>query len=287
MNKIFILLFLMIVMFAGVIAPPPTFTSFSADKTILIETAQGTYIRNGQNYTFHIHPLNSSNGKSLTNDTTWCIIHVYNASTSGKHIVKANMSFDISNLLDFEYYVIGNNFSMDGEYTVVYYCEVYPEFEANRGGAVGTFIEVLSNENPVSLYDLLARIFLICFFCSLMFILYWATHKINFEQWSKKVMRKYETTNFIKFIFSAMLYHLMKESFIIYYLLGLPIMMILANITYAYNIVGFTTFMNSLLLVYTVGIVLVGLVFLSYVQEWAMVMIGMLKDENWGIGNDK
>lgn len=156
----------------------------------------------------------------------------------------------------------------------------------DKGGSItceNIDFRISTDGNELSLSDVVVRIFLIIFFVLFGMGIYFIEQKTDFKKWNDSIAKKYYTKNFVKMILSAMTYNLMKNSFIIYYLIGLPIFMIITNLTYAYNITGLIVFMNSVLLIYTIGIILVGLVFLSYVQEWAINMIDLVRNMDWGI----
>lgn len=77
-------------------------------------------------------------------------------------------------------------------------------------------------------------------------------------------------------------FNIMKNSFILYYLIGFPIMTSLTYLASMYNIVSLIDLMNVLMYVYAWGFLLVGVVFLSYVQEWTMDLIEKVKKMDWG-----
>lgn len=143
--------------------------------------------------------------------------------------------------------------------------------------------DVTTDGNQLSIADSIVRIFLIIFFVSLLVGTHTIANRTDFEKWHNSIIKKYHTKNFVKMVLSALLYNTMKHTFMIYYLIGLPIIMIAQNLTYAYNITSLIAFMNVLLFIYTIGILIVGLVFLSYVQEWIVNAIELIKDMDWGI----
>lgn len=156
----------------------------------------------------------------------------------------------------------------------------------DKGGSIVCEVidfTITSDGNKLSTPDSLVRIFLIIFFSVLLIVTHLIVRKVDFERWNNSIIEEYQQKNFVKMVLSALVFNIMKNVFIIYYLMGLPILMIVQNITYAYNITSLITFMNVLLLIYTVGIVIVGLVFLSYVQEWSMNMINLVREMDWGI----
>jgi len=50
-----------------------------------------------------------------------------------------------------------------------------------------------------------------------------------------------------------------------------------------YSLVGFHTVLQNFLIVYVIGVVIVGIVFLSYIQEWFLNLLNMVRDLDWGI----
>lgn len=159
---------------------------------------------------------------------------------------------------------------------------IYDYFDGGGNVFVNDFI-ITPNKNGLSLYDSIVRIFLIIFFTVLIAGTYHVVGHINFKQWNDRIIEKYKTRNFVKMVLSIILFNIMNNVFIIYYLMGLPIMMILADLTRSYDISGLILIMDVLLSVYVIGIALVGIVFLSYVQEWTAELWDLIKDMDWGI----
>ncbi len=142
----------------------------------------------------------------------------------------------------------------------------------------------IGNElNELTTSDSLVRIFLVIFFITLLFIIHHKITKVDFKKWNDSIIKKYHNKNFVKMVLAALAYNLTKNSYVIYYLIGLPIVMIITNLIYVYNITGLIAFMNAFLFIYTIGILIVGIIFLSYVQEWSMDMIELVRDMDWGI----
>lgn len=119
-------------MFTLVSAQPPFQQSTIVSTGIDIETPIIEYLEVGEDFEFHLHAHNASNGLHLTNSTTSCIAHIYSGNAGGHHIIEAVMEFD-ENLFDFEVEVDGGNFSEEGQYAVLLYCEVT--------GQIGGFFE--------------------------------------------------------------------------------------------------------------------------------------------------
>lgn len=266
--------FLLLISFS--VAQPP-FQESPSTVGIDIESAViETHILN-QDFQFHLHAHNATNGLLLTNDTTNCTIHIYRPS-DGSHIVEELMDFSMSGL-DFNSNISSGNFTEIGQYSVLFYCEITNSI----GGFFEYPFDVTATGVKLSLWDALVRIFLIIFFITLLMGTYHVVGHINFKKWNDNIIKKYQTKNFVKMVLGALLYNIMKNVFIIYYLIGIPIFLILNDIVYTYNVAGLILFMNVLMFIYLVGLLIVGLIFISYVQEWVAELWDMIKDLDWGI----
>ena len=107
-------------MFSLISAVPPVQTNTIIDKGITIESPLPITIKTGQDYTFHIHAYNATDGVILFDPDIHCIIHIYNKI--GNHVIEANMTPD-SNGVDFQYLVLGENFTESGHQSVLYDCQ--------------------------------------------------------------------------------------------------------------------------------------------------------------------
>jgi len=144
--------------------------------------------------------------------------------------------------------------------------------------------EVTVNGEKTTIATSIIHVLFITFFVMLIFVFYYLNNKINFEKWNDSIYNKYLSRNFIKVVFSAILYNFMKNSFVIYYLLGFPIIIILNEIAMSYGLLTVITVLNAFLVIYSIGVILVGVYFFSYVQEWVMDLIEKVKNMGWGIG---
>lgn len=272
---LFVLAVLFLISFS--VAQPPFQQTIIISKGIQLESPVIVNHESNQFFQFHIHAHNSTDGLLLMNDTTNCTIHIFSPS-DGEHVIEELMEFSM-NGLDFNFNVSGGNFTEIGQYSVLFYCEIPGEI----GGFFEYNFDITATGVSLSLWDSLIRVFLIIFFIVLLAGLYHVVGGVNFERWNNSIIEKYKNKNFVKLVLSALFYNIMNNVFIIYYLIGYPIILIIANLTYVYNIEGFIAIMNVLLYIYTIGIIIVGIVWLSYVQEWAAKMWELVKDMNWGI----
>lgn len=101
-------------------AVPPFLTgdpSFSSGY--IIEFPLINQLKQNEDFSFHFHIFNISNGRPIQNASTACAFHLYNSS--GSHIVRLKQP-KVDNEYDFEFKVMGNNFSKVGMYTYIVQC---------------------------------------------------------------------------------------------------------------------------------------------------------------------
>lgn len=143
--------------------------------------------------------------------------------------------------------------------------------------------EVTPSGEDLSLQNTVIQLVMILFLILLIFSFYYLSHNINFEKWNDSIFKKYQNRNYVKLVLSSIGYHILKNSFIIYYLIGLPIILTFSNLAHAYGIENLVSLLSAVLVIYFVGILLVGLIFLGYVQEWFMDLLEKVRNMKWGI----
>lgn len=160
------------------------------------------------------------------------------------------------------------------------------DFVGISDGCSNTFaiyVDVTPNGKTYDTGDSLIRIFVATFFIIMMLGFYKFSKSINFESWYEDIKKKYITKNAVKWSLASIGYVIMKESAIVYFLLGLPIMIILMDLVFIYNITSISLYMQSLLYIYIAAIMVLSVVFLSFAQEWFMGLIDDVQNINWGV----
>jgi len=259
-----------------VTAVPPFIQESDPTSGAIIEAPIKSSIQQGEDWMFHIHVYNATDGTRLTNETVVCTIHVYSPLT-GEHLIEDNMSFD-SNGIDFEYTVLGDNFTTVGQYSVLFDCQ-----DTSIGGFLEYPFYVTLSGEEFEIPESIAYLSFLLFLSMLMGSLYVLQKSINFEKWNNKIISKYENKNYVKLVFSSIGYNLMKNAFVIYYLIGLAALVIITDFAYMASIVSITELMPSVLAIYSVGIIIVGIYFFGYVQEWLMNLLNQIRDMDWGM----
>lgn len=190
----------------------------------------------------------------------------------------ANSSLALTTTDNFEYYADFCSTSQLGKYIV-----------NGKGDVDGTDtafaydFEVTSSGRPTQTYKLVATIVLFLFFISFVGIFYITTKKINYERWYNSIIQKYEHRNYVKVVISSIGYNLIKNKFIWYYAFILPIILIITDMCYTFDVDNMIEFMKIILMIYYFGIILVGIYFFGFLQEWIVTLIDDIKNLNFGV----
>lgn len=144
-------------------------------------------------------------------------------------------------------------------------------------------VRVTPTGNELSLSDVMVQVFLLGFFLFLCFCFYMIKRQVNFDKWYSKIQTKYEVTNTPRAILASIGYFFMKESFMIYFLLFFPIVVIVINLITAYNLGSMDYLVNILMIFYSIGVLIAGVLMFGKFQEFVMAQIESTKNFNWGI----
>lgn len=163
-----ILMAIILFSFAFVSAQQSFQTSTNAEKSILIESPIIETITANQDFTFHLHPHNSTDGRLLPySSIKYCLIHIYSPE-DGNHLIETNMSTNGNNI-DYEYKVLGGNFTeINKQYAGYMYCET--NTTDLRGGYFEFGFDVTKNGTLLNSSESLVY-FILAFGVLLLFIL--------------------------------------------------------------------------------------------------------------------
>jgi len=130
-NKIFLLFLLGVFLFPLVSAVPP-FQTGASTTGFEIRTGIADTMKLNQNYDFHVHVFNISNGVPIRTGTT-CYLHIYNST--GHHSFEGYDSV-ASHDFDYGFFVDSGNFTEVGYHPYIVQCN-----STNQGGWVaGRFL---------------------------------------------------------------------------------------------------------------------------------------------------
>jgi len=144
--------------------------------------------------------------------------------------------------------------------------------------------EATSSGDNYTTSDSITNVVLIIFFFLIILGVYVLNKNVDFNKWNNSIIAKYENKNYVKLVLSSITYNIMKNSFVIYYILILPILLLIMNIAYTSSNVSMIQFLPSLIVVYIVGFIIIGIYFFGYVQEWLMNLLEEFRDSDWGVG---
>jgi len=146
-----------------------------------------------------------------------------------------------------------------------------------------TYVDVTANGSESNIQTSIIQVLIILFFVGLGLGFYYIKNNLDFEKWNNKIYNTYESKNYIKLVFASIGYNIMKHSSVVYFLIGLPILTTLTDLTRIYNLTDLVSIFSTLVIIYTVGIVLVAIYFFGQVQEWLVDLLNKVRDMDWGI----
>lgn len=266
-NNIFLLSLLLLLSLNLISAVPPFQQS---TEGLQVEYQKIDTTKAYTSHQLNVHAYNQT-GYPLTNETTDCYIEAY--APNGITVIEEEMLFDGHSW----YYDLPGTNKTPGRYAWSVHCN-----DSATGGFISGPAYVTPDGLDPTLTDVAVRFVLLIFFVLLIMMVYHIRNRTDFDKWLDNIIKKYETRNLVKMVLSAIGYNLMKQTFIIYYMIGFPIVLMLQNTAWKYNLTAITGMMDVLLYIYTWGFIFVGLVFLSYLQEFIMKMLDMVKNMEWG-----
>ena len=126
-----------------------------------------------------------------------------------------------------------------------------------------------------------ATVFMLSFFCSLILGVAVLHKRINFEAWYNKIQTSDKT--FIKSSLAGVPYILMKNVFLIYYLIGFPIIFLVTDLINYFNISSIAYMFQIFSNIYTVGLVLPGILLLGDTVKILYEIYENIENNNWGV----
>lgn len=126
-----------------------------------------------------------------------------------------------------------------------------------------------------------AVIFLLIFFCSIIVGLVIVHKRTNFEKWHDKILNSDKT--FIKSALAGIPYTFMKDIYLVYYLLGFPILFLITDLIVVFNILSIAYMLDIFFKIYTVGMVIPGIALLGDMVRILQEIWENIQNQNWGV----
>lgn len=194
-----------------------------------------------------------------------------------------NLNIEMQKVLfDFSANITSGNFSQTGVTCwdiLCYDSDATPTY-IDGTKCVEVNISGTSQETPSALINIILIIIFIGFILALFFI----NRKVDYEKWNKSIIKKYQNRNYIKLVFGSITYNIMKNVFVVYYLLGLPIFLLMTSLVYKFGIEEMVNIMKVFFGIYLIGVILISIYLFSNVQEWLVDLMEDVKNESWGMG---
>jgi len=147
------------------------------------------------------------------------------------------------------------------------------------------WFDVTLSGNQAGASAMAANFLLFLFISGLIIVILYLHSKIDYEKWYNKIVEKYEHRNPVKTFISGLGYTFMKDGFYTYYLLGWPLMMIVLDVAYTFNIASIYGLMLNVVDLYSVGLFIVGLVFVGSAYQFLKDTWDKFDNMKWGVSN--
>lgn len=145
------------------------------------------------------------------------------------------------------------------------------------------WFDITLSGNQTASSSIAANFLLFLFLFGLIIMLLYLHLRIDFEKWYNKIISKYEDRNPVKTFVSGIGYTFMKDGFYTYYLLGWPLLMIVLDVAYTFNISSIYDLMVNILDVYSVGLFIVGLIFVGNAYQFLKDTWDKFESMKWGV----
>lgn len=280
MKRVMILLLLGMFLFSNMVYAQPPFQQSNIDTSLILESPVIEYIQQNEDHEFHVHVHNSSTGKLISSaNIEYCSLHLYNES--GNHLLEVNMSLG-SNGIDYEFNVLAGNFSQVGQYAMYYYCQVNSSVE-QRGGFFQYGFDVTLSGQPVSLPWIIADIVLLICMILVIILISMKHSKTDFETWDQNIIKDHK--NMGQTFINSLLYTMFKNPFIWLYFLGWICVLIVRDIIFQFSSPAVYEYFVIFSNVYSLGLILVLIFMIGTFASYMKNTLGILSDNNWGLGN--
>lgn len=145
------------------------------------------------------------------------------------------------------------------------------------------WFDVTLSGNQTANTSIAANFLLFLFIFGLIIILIYLHSKIDFEKWHNKIISKYNDKNPIKVLITSLAYTFMKDGFYMYYLLSWPLLMIILDVTYTFNIISIYSLIENIVDIYFVGFIIVGLIFVGSAYQFLKELWNKFEKMKWGV----
>lgn len=269
-------IFFIIMLFsmAFISAVPPITSEFTGNTGLDIEANFQDYYKVNEGAEIHIYVFNITTGSLVNTSEVTCSVELTDSNGTVKLEGTATPDGD-------HYHMIrpASVVTKAGIYAVTVVCN-----DSSIAGYKTAFFEANTKGRSLSIPRVINYTLAMLFFIGLMMGFYIVSSKINYDKWYNSIVAKYSKTNGLKVALSSITYNFAKETFITYYLLFFPVIILFREMMDEFGIISIAGIIDSMLIIYSIGLVIVGLLFFGKIQEFVMKLIDQIKDTKWGIG---
>lgn len=154
-------------------------------------------------------------------------------------------------------------------------------YDVNGIGDINGIDDSFAFYFEVSPINVPAIIFMLIILCAVIIGLSIMHKRTDFDKWYKNILAKDELG--IKGVFAAIKYSFMKDIYLLYYLIGFPIIFLLTDLITYFNLQSIASIFEVFARIYTVGLVVPGLIILMNIITIVKEMAEDLTNKNWGI----
>lgn len=212
--------------------------------------------------------------KTITITCPTCDYINFTAVDSNQDIFLDNVAMNKSGST-FSYLFLGDDLNKTGDYQISGY--------SNLDTPLGLCFDVTPTGDADSITYLFVNFILFLFLIGSIVGVAIINKTIDFEKWNNKIISKYEDKNPVKVLFSGLTYTFMRDSFFSYYLLGWPLLIIIEDIMYTFNITSIHTLIINMIDLYSIGIYIVGLMFIGMAFQFLRGVWDEWENMKWGI----
>lgn len=273
-SSILIVCMFMLVFTLSFISAAQTVQISTSETKIVVDYPKSVIQKIDTPFSLSFRTFNYSDSKVLGNGCCNCSVSL--KDNNGYIIYQSDTAYNTSTMFHNKI-IPAEYFNQTGTYSFDLLC-----IDGSIDGfASGTYTVTPTGE-PLTSSDLNNRIFIIIVFIILIFTIYNYTNRVDFDKSYKRLLKQYEDNNYVKFVTNSIWYNILQNSWVLYYLSGLVITTLLFDISYIFNITSIVSTLKVLLYMMSWGLIVVGLIFLSKIQEWIVYFIDELDGKAWG-----